>query len=580
MVGLILLVLLPSLGLSAVLVVLSAQHEQDVMASTVRQRADLTASAIDLLLSAVRARLFAVAGAGISSSGGLAQLYQRASQAFDHPHLMLVLTDPSGQKIFNTTAPYGDSLPTDADQSAVQRVVRTGMPFISDLAISGVTGQPVVTVNVPVMQAGRVTYVLSANVLPLLRGLIARLDLPTDWLCMISDREGYTIARTRAGDRFVGQVSHPGFLKRVRATEEGWFSGVSRDGVPSYVGFSHAQLAGWVVAFAIPANTLLEPIRHSTRMLVLAGLCILSIALLAAIIIARRISQPIMRLVEEAQAVGRGAPAGLVPTGLRETDAVAHSLYQSSDRLLRHAAERDEAMSSLRDSEQRFRALAKELAHANTERLHLLRGTVQAQEAERARVARELHDSLGQYVTALRLGLKAIETHCSPEPKAREQLMAMSTLTGEVGRELNRLAWELRPTALDDLGLETAIRQLVDDWAERSGLQFDLHMVLGGKRLPQDVETTLYRVLQEAITNAVKHAEGERVAVVLEASPSEVRLIVEDDGKGMPEGHAAARRGKRLGMVGMRERLALVKGDLQVESTPGNGTTLFARIPL
>ena len=582
--GLILAVLLPSLVFSGFLVRLSARHEQDSLASTVRERAETAAEAVDMLLSAVRGQLFGLASAERVDGAGLKVFYQRASQIIDQRQIMVALSDATGQQIFNTRAPLGDSLPMAPDLGAIRRVVETGMPYISNLGLSALTREPEVTVNVPLMRDGKVAYVLSANVLPLVRDLLPRLHLPADWLCMISDRAGYTIARTRAGNRFVGQISRPGFLARVRSADHGWFSGVSRDGVPSYVGFTHARLAGWNVAVAIPAGDLLGPVHRSTRLLLLAGMAILSLALLAAFIIARRISRPIVRLVADARAVGGGAQLSLRPTGLRETDAVMRSLHLASDRLARHAAERDEAMVKLRDSEQGFRGLAEELAQVNAERTRLLHGTVQAQESERARLARELHDSLGQYVTALHLGLKAIEVHCAPDAAGRGQLAALNALTTDVGRELNRLAWELRPTALDDLGLETAVRQLVEDWAERSRLQFDLHVALvRGERLPANVETTLYRALQEAITNVVKHAGAARVSVILEALDSEARLIVEDDGRGIAQvavGGPGTQDTRRLGLVGMRERLALVRGALEVECTAGKGTTLFVRVPL
>lgn len=582
--GLILVVLLPCLGFNAFLVLLSARHEQRTLASVVWNRADAASNMVDLLLSTIRGRLVGLAGAERVDGDGLRVFYQRASQAIGQRHLMVVLSDPTGHQLFNTLTRFGDTLPMDWDIDAIRRVVETRQPYISNLNISTVTGKPQVTVNVPVLKDGSVAYVLSANVLPLLHDVLTRLDLPADWLCMISDRAGYTIARTRAGDQFVGVLSRPAFLAHVRGAERGSFSGVSRDGVPSYVSFSHARLAGWTLAVGIPTAALRDPVYRSTELLLAAGVTIVSLALLAAFMIARRISRPIVRLVADARAVGEGCRLMPRPTGLQETDAVMCSLHQAGEGLARNAAERDEAMAKLRHSEQGFRSLAHELAEVNAERTRLLFGTVQAQEAERARLARELHDSLGQYVTALRLGLKAIEVHCAPDAAGLGQLAALHTLTSDVGRELNRLAWELRPTALDDFGLETAVRQLVEDWAERSGLQFDLHIALGqGKRLPPAVETTLYRALQEALTNVVKHAGAARVSVILEASDSEVRLIVDDDGVGIPrvpDGGEGAPGMRRLGLVGMRERLALVKGTLEVECTSGKGTTLFARVPL
>jgi len=579
MFALILAVLLPSLCFGAFLVLRSAEHEQRFLASTVRERAESAATALDLLLSTSRARLFRLASAAALDPAGMAQFFSRVTNTTAGQHLSVALSDPAGQEIFNTHAQWGDRLPVNPDPEGIRNVVVTGLPYVSDLTI-GITGKPVVMLNIPLTRDGKVVYVLSEDILPLLGRLLVQLHLPPDWLCLISDRNGYTLARTRNGDRFVGQVSQPGFLARVRSASQGWFAGTSRDGVPSYVGFTRARLAGWTVAVAIPANELLAPVHHSTHVLVLSGLSILILALLAAFLIARGISRPISRLVAEAQALGGSGLIPFRPTGLQETDDVARSLCNASEQLARHAADRDAAMATLRESEGRFRALAEELGQANAERSKLLHATVVAQEAERARVSRELHDSLGQYLTALHLGLKGIAPDLPPA--AAEEAARLSALTAAVGRETKRLAWELRPTALDDLGLETAMRQLIDNWAERSGLAFDLHVALGSERLLPEVETTLYRVLQEALTNAVKHADATRVAIVLDTADAEVRLIVEDDGRGLverPPSACGAGTGQ-LGLIGMRERLALVKGRLELECGPGKGTTLFARIPL
>ncbi|MGZ5927729.1 MAG: GAF domain-containing sensor histidine kinase, partial [Rhizomicrobium sp.] len=212
----------------------------------------------------------------------------------------------------------------------------------------------------------------------------------------------------------------------------------------------------------------------------------------------------------------------------------------------------------------------------------VLRRTVLEQEAERQRIARELHDSLGQYLTVMQLDLDGIGRDSEASDSIRRRVDKLKSLTTDVGQEVNQLAWEIRPTALDDLGLQKAFQQFLEEWAERSTLAFDVHLALNDRRLPPAIETALYRVLQEAIRNVVKHADASKVGVILEASASEVRLIVEDDGKGFiweaPEGAIAA--SPRLGLLGVRERLALVGGLLEVETAPGSGTTLLIHVPL
>ena len=238
-----------------------------------------------------------------------------------------------------------------------------------------------------------------------------------------------------------------------------------------------------------------------------------------------------------------------------------------------------------------------ELAHTNgslkeaiarRERSELDRRELQqrlttAQEDERRRIARELHDQMGQHLTALGLGLKVVKD-ATPDPSPmRERLQGLQALTDLIGREVHQLALELRPTALDDLGLQAALANYAEGWAERSGIEVDFHGTgLDGVRLPVLIETTLYRVVQEALTNVLKHSAAQRVSVVLQRSPGQVAAVVEDDGRGFDSDPvpAAAGTDQRLGLLGMRERVALVGGTLTVESDFGRGTTVIARVPL
>jgi signal transduction histidine kinase len=381
------------------------------------------------------------------------------------------------------------------------------------------------------------------------------LNLPPDWIVTIGDRAGTTIARSREAERFVGQMGRPAALERLRASDEGWFALTSREGIPLYVAFAHVKISGWSVAVGIPDRVLFAPVRRSTWILILAGGAVLALALVLATAIGQRIAGAITVLAGYADAVGRGERIDLPDTRLQETDAVARSLHLASERL----------------------------QQSTRERAMLLDRTVTAQEAERRRIARELHDSLGQYLTALRLGFNAIEPHCASNEAAQQRLHQLKVLAADLGRELNRMAWELRPMALDDLGLQRAVTQYLEEWADRSRLHIDLEIDLGDRRLSQPVETALFRVLQEAITNVAKHACADRVSVILGATGREARLIVEDDGKGFDvvvgvEGHELSIQ--HLGLLGVRERLAVVGGSLEVESSTGGGTTVYVRIPL
>jgi signal transduction histidine kinase len=199
---------------------------------------------------------------------------------------------------------------------------------------------------------------------------------------------------------------------------------------------------------------------------------------------------------------------------------------------------------------------------------------VEAQELERRRLARELHDQTGQELTSVLLGLKAVEEAKTDEERA-ESLAAVREQVVETLHDVRRLAVELRPKALDDFGLVAALERLAETFAERTGMRVDLEANVGD-RLPSDLETALYRIVQEALTNIVKHAEATAVSIVLARSGRSVTAVIEDNGRGFdPE-----LDGDGLGLLGMGERLALLGGKLKVESSPGAGTTIVAEVPL
>lgn len=203
-----------------------------------------------------------------------------------------------------------------------------------------------------------------------------------------------------------------------------------------------------------------------------------------------------------------------------------------------------------------------------------LRRVVEAQELERRRLARELHDQTGQELTSVLLGLKAVEEARSNEERA-EALAAVREQVVETLHDVRRLAVELRPKALDDFGLVAALERLRDTFSEQTGMAVDLEALIGD-RLPSDVETALYRIVQEALTNIVKHAQANSVSIVLTRSGGAVTAVIEDEGRGFTPDSG----GEGLGLLGMGERLALLGGKLKIESNPGSGTTIVAEVPL
>jgi signal transduction histidine kinase len=205
-----------------------------------------------------------------------------------------------------------------------------------------------------------------------------------------------------------------------------------------------------------------------------------------------------------------------------------------------------------------------------------LRRVVEAQEVERKRLARELHDQTGQALTSIILGLRTVEEARS-DTERRQAIADLRELVVETLHDVRRLAVELRPKALDDFGLVPALERLTETFAEQSGISVEFQAHLGDDRLPAEVETALYRIVQEALTNVVKHAQAQNVSVLLTRKDGGVAAVVEDDGRGL-RADAAANEG--LGLVGMRERIALLGGVLTLETGGDAGTTLVADVPL
>jgi signal transduction histidine kinase len=205
-----------------------------------------------------------------------------------------------------------------------------------------------------------------------------------------------------------------------------------------------------------------------------------------------------------------------------------------------------------------------------------LRRAVDSQELERRRLARELHDGTGQALTSVLLGLKRVEERTDDEA-AREALSDVRKLVVATLHDVRRLAVELRPRALDDFGLVPALERLIDAFQEQTGIEVDLEARLRNERLPMEMETALYRIVQESLTNVVKHARASRVSILLARKNGAVKAVVEDDGIGLAPG---AIEGEGVGLVGMRERVALLNGTVQIESLRGGGTTVAVEVPL
>ncbi len=231
-------------------------------------------------------------------------------------------------------------------------------------------------------------------------------------------------------------------------------------------------------------------------------------------------------------------------------------------------AEHRQLFEKVQKSQDRLRAVSRRL--------------IEVQEEERRSLARELHDQTGQSLTSLLLGLRSLRKMPTLK-EAQARASELRKVTVEALEGVKRLAKGLRPGVLDDLGLEAALRHLTEEFALASGLQVDLHVHgLDSAHLSPQVELTVYRIAQEALTNVTKHARAKTVSVILNASTSDLSLIIEDNGRGFDINATSLpdKATTHMGLHGMQERAALLNGDVQIESKPGQGTTVYAKIPL
>lgn len=209
----------------------------------------------------------------------------------------------------------------------------------------------------------------------------------------------------------------------------------------------------------------------------------------------------------------------------------------------------------------------------------LFRRLVSAQDEERRRIARDIHDGLGQAMTALKMNLEMLDG-TSPSAELFPTLLHRSqALVRDLDRAIDFLTWELRP-AIDQMSLSAALADLVKSWSERFGIAAEF-VANGEPQLPPDVQEHFYRVTQEALHNVAKHAAANHVSVMVEGRATELVLLIEDDGRGFSQDHTSARsHGSGLGLTSMRERAALVGGSLTVESAVGQGTSIYLRVSL
>ena len=290
-----------------------------------------------------------------------------------------------------------------------------------------------------------------------------------------------------------------------------------------------------------------------TQNLVLAILLIAAVGVAAAYLLTQLLTRPILSLVETSQAVGSG------------------------DLSRRAAPGPPDEIGRLIDA---FNGMVSHLQGAQKARDELLAQVINAQEEERRRVARELHDQTSQAISSLLVGLRNLEDAANHPGLLQTRTAEMRRLAAATLSDIHHLVMELRPRSLDDLGLVAALRHYAADFGEKYGLPVDLQALGPATRLPAPIEVCLYRIVQEALTNVARHARATAASVVLDLRPGQAAAVVEDDGVGFdPEAVLQPGRERAaLGLLGMQERAPLGGGTHRGGYPPGGGTAVYVRI--
>lgn len=325
---------------------------------------------------------------------------------------------------------------------------------------------------------------------------------------------------------------------------------------------------GWL-RLGMSEISIYRSIDQLSQLLLITTVIISLLGILGAVLISHLVTKPIRDLATASQGIALGDYSLRVSTyGADEITNLGHNFNAMALSIQNYAKERE--------------ALVEELQSKEAVRQELLKKVISAQEDERKRISRELHDETSQSLTSLILGLKYLsesdEPHKCPAMASELKDLASTTL-----KEVHRIAVELRPTVLDDMGLVPAIERFVNFFKRQYRIDVDFHAQNRiDTRLPNEVEITLYRIVQEALTNVVKYAEAGNASILLEIKPQYVNLIIEDDGNGFNVDLVlkSSASDSHLGIAGMQERTLLLGGEFMIESSPGQGTTVYARIPM
>ncbi|MBI4319155.1 MAG: HAMP domain-containing protein [Chloroflexi bacterium] len=524
------------------------------------------------------------------------------------------LVDRAGMTLWREPAVV-EPFPELSQYAHVREAFGTGKPVISDIYVTAV-GRPVVSMVIPVKNAqGELVGLVGGDIDVTSTGLqkiIQPMGLGPSGYVQVVDSKGMVLAASTRSDvlkesdhsnRMAGLIQQ---RRPVVSTCHDCHQPTASAGAMATKGqevmaFVPLQAAPWGLVIREPEHEALAPARRLQQQFLLFGTPVFFIAIALAWGAAQSVVRPITTLTRAAEKIANGNLSNRTPfLGEDEIgrlaltfDVMRVKLKESLDsfqRLNRELESRVEQRArDLRASEgelqQRNRELSMlygELVIKDQTRGELLRKVITAQEDERKRIARELHDETSQSLAALVVALEAMTV--SPDRGSVELKKRIETVKSLAVRTLdniNELIFDLRPALLDDLGLIPAIKWYAESRLQAGGVKVHIETCGDERRLPPEVETALFRTTQEAITNIAKHAHADNVAVTLGFDDSSVSVEIEDDGDGFDVSAASKSTSDgAFGLLGMRERVTLLDGNLDISSEPGGGTRVSIVVPL
>lgn len=569
-----------------------AELESMALAQLLRtQYAELVSNAESSL--AWLAQLPDISDPDLTACASTLQTFYRSSGQF----LRLRISQPDGALRCAIPEPLTSTVTTNPDRLLLQKAVATKAFVVGDVQSGQWFAEPGLMLAFPVLDTNsNVTSVIEASLdIQTSAQRIANNQFYQYASLLLIDRNGMVVLRHPDSEQFVGRsVAGSQVFEAARSGGEGWIEAPGLTGnrrLFAFTSFGPSDNPDLFVFAGLTTDHIYAGVDHMMRLsllsLAVVGLAALASAWFSAeVMIVRRTE----RVVDAALRMQAGDFSARV--GLLDDSSEMGQLARTFDSMASTLQERDEENAQLirqmqqlnAELESRVIKRTEQLQISNTKLLEtqadlrrlseeLMRNT----EQERARISREIHDQLGQLLTAIKMELRAIERGAAQDPaKINERLSETFQLVDETIKTIRRIASDLRPGILDDFGLEAAVEWQLQQFHDRTGVTVDLETDVAEDRLSRDMSTAAFRVLQEALTNIARHAEATHVQVSVRTTQDDLLLAVLDNGKGL---QADGNR-QSLGLVGMRERARQLGGSVSIANGPEQGVRVEMRVPL